>query len=127
MAMYQSPWHYVADYDTLTLGCGQRRATGYAESRVTTKIHSVDCQKCMAAYIFKAECARQEVTIWTGDDGLLHLNDRRLEQAYADSLALGVPLFGSSRFRFDRDEVHMTVTAFQALIRAAVTNPSETP
>lgn len=117
--------HYVREYDDYLTGCGKVRSTGYAQDSVTKAIAAVDCQKCMASGSFKAECARQEVAVWTGGDGLLHLNDRRLEQAYADSLALGVPLFGSSRFRFDRDEVHMTVTAFQALIRAAVNN-SET-
>lgn len=118
--------HYVREYDDYLTGCGKVRSTGYAQDSVTKAVHAVTCQNCMAASSFKAECTRQDVAVWTGDDGLLHLNDRRLEQAYADSLARGVPLFGSSRFRFDRNEVHMSVTAFQALIRAAV-NSSETP
>lgn len=118
--------HYVREYDDYLTGCAKVRSTGYAQDSVTKAVHAVTCQGCMASRSFKAECTRMDVTVWTGSDGLLHLNNRRLEQAYADSLALGVPIFGSSRFRFDRDEVHMSVTAFQALIRAAVNN-SETP
>jgi hypothetical protein len=119
--------HFVRNYDDYLTGCGKRRATGYAQDSVTNAVHAVTCQGCMASRGFEAECARQEVGIWTGRDGLLHLNDRRLEQAFADSLALGVPQFGAGRFRFDQDEVHMTVTAFQALMRAAVVNSQETP
>jgi hypothetical protein len=112
--------HFVQDYDDYLTGCGKRRSTGYAQDSVTKAIDAVTCQDCMASASFKASCARQDATIWTGADGLLHLNDRRLELAFANTLALGTPLFGVNRFRFDRDEVHMTVDAFQALVRAAV-------
>ena len=125
--MEQPIHHFVREYDDYLTGCGKVRSAGYAQDSVTKAVHAVTCQECMASRHFKAECARLEVSIWTGPDGLLHLNDRRFEQAYADTLAIAVPLFGATRFRFDKDEVHMSVTAFQALVRAAVTNtnPSE--
>lgn len=118
--------HFVRDYDDYLTGCGKRRSTGYAQDSVTKAVHAVTCQGCMAAVSFETACQRQGVSSWTGPDGLLHLNDRRLEQAYANTVALGTPLFGVNRFRFDRDEVHMSVEAFHALVQAAVANTQET-
>jgi hypothetical protein len=69
--------HHIRDYDSLLLGCGKRRATGYAQDRVSTGVRGVTCQKCMASVRFQAECARQEITVAAGPDGILCLGSPR--------------------------------------------------